>query len=881
MQDDFHLASAVADWRRRALASNALDAGEIAERESSLYDHYDAALLAGLPPREAFARASTKTGLPTTKAGPADLYRNYLKTGLRNLRSRAGYNLTNYACLTIGILTTALAVLYLDYEKSYDAFVPDADRKYRVGQEYRSQGYSMIAFPDYFGTDAATQRAQIDAIGAVRGVEQAIQFWITPNAQLVELDRKELATEDLLETNTPAAFLDYFGWRTLRGSAAAFSAQPNTALLTAGEAERFFGPDWRDRRLTDLTLRIDTLAYTVVGVLQDVPPNAHLDFSIALHRERIDYWGARTYVKLAPNESPTAVRERMLAGIGSINPTHAADELFNGHILQPIRSLHLQSDLLYEIKPPGNPTYLYIIGLIALIILLLTISNYTNLTVALSASRSREIGMRKVFGATDTQIAGQFMLEAVLLGVLTLPVVLLALWAVLPRFDALMGTELAAAFPGSGSLWLLLLSLSVSIGLVASLYPAFYLARTQVLSLFRGNFARTANRGIGTRKLIITAQFVLLIGLCSLALLVNQQMNFIQDKDLGYRKQNVLYVNLNTDSSRLETFRQLVEALPEVDDVGFGSPMGGTPYNQLTYKLAGTDQVYDDAYNIDFDYRGARLMDIETSVPDYLANPAEAPDRLVLINRTLAERLKNRFDLTDAELIGRTILQEPEYADEETGEVGFPYPIAGTFEDLNMFSLRERVDPTFLTLYKRPRYAYWAMIAFRGASPTDIVAKVEQQYDRLGLEQVFTHSFLADNLEELYQEERRIATLSTYFSLLAFLTAVIGLVALTAYLTALKKKEIGIRRILGAGPLDILGRFNREYLVLIGVSLLIATPLAWLGVSWWLEGFAYRVEINPLIFLLAGGITLLVTVVAVSVVTLRAVRGIPARVVGG
>jgi putative ABC transport system permease protein len=441
-----------------------------------------------------------------------------------------------------------------------------------------------------------------------------------------------------------------------------------------------------------------------------------------------------------------------------------------------------------------------------------------------------------------------------------------------------MGTGLTADFPGSGRLWLLLASLAVSIGLIASLYPAFYLARRRVLHLFRGRFARDGEGGIGTRKLIITAQFVLLIGLCSLALLVNRQMRFIQNKDLGYRKENVLYVNLNADSSRLETFRELVAALPEVESVGVGSPMGGTPYNRTTYKLSGTDQTFDDAYNIDFDYRGARLMDIETSVPQYLENPERAPDQLVLINRTLAERLKNRFGLTDAELIGQTLIQEPEYTDEQTGEVGFPYPIAGTFEDLNMFSLRERVDPTFLTLYKRPRYAYWAMIAYRNATPAEMVARVKAEYDRLELDQAFQHAFLTENLEELYREERRISTLSTYFSLLAFLTAVIGLVALTAYLTALKKKEIGIRRILGASQLDILRRFNREYVSLVGVALLIAAPLAWLGVSRWLEGFAYRIDINPLIFLLAAGITLIVTVIAVSVVTLRAARAIPARV---
>ncbi|MEL7161993.1 MAG: FtsX-like permease family protein, partial [Bacteroidota bacterium] len=593
---------------------------------------------------------------------------------------------------------------------------------------------------------------------------------------------------------------------------AEFAAAPFTAVLTERQAERFFGADWRDADLSTATLSIDTSDYAVVGIVANPPANSHFTYSIALHRPLIDYWGPRLYLEAAPGETAAGLSERIDENFASINVRLTEDELFGGVILQPLRSIHLNSDLLYELKPPGKPAYLYLIGIIALVILLLTLSNYTNLSVAMNAQRAREIGMRKVFGASTGQIAGQFLLEAVLLSCLTVPVALLALYFLVPRFDALMGTGLAEDAGVYGGYWWLLLVIAVGVGLLASAYPAIFLARQRILGLFHRKLGGATGQGFPVRKVIITLQFVLLIGLCSLALFVNRQLQYLLDKDLGYQTENILYVNLNADSSRFATFRDQLLRLPEVTGVGSGSPLGQNPYNQTTYQLAGTAEVFDDANNVYLDYRSLDLLGVDNSIPEYVTNPDEAPASMILINETLAERFKNLFQLTDAELIGKTIIQEPEYVNEETGEVGFPYVVGGTFADINMFSLRERVDPMFLTVYKNPRYVYWAAIRYQNASPAEMLVKVRAEYDRLNLNQAFVHGFLRDNLRELYEEEARIAKLSTYFSLAAFLTAILGLIALTAYLTTVRRREIGIRKILGASQGDILRRFNLEYL---------------------------------------------------------------------
>lgn len=872
---DFDLNRAIAEWRKEILQRKGMQPGTLAELESGLHDRYDDYLLRGYAPAEAFSLAREKLTPKERTASLGFLLPNYLKVATRNLRRRAFYNVSNFLCLTIGIFCAVLAVLYLNYENSFDAFVPEVGSKYRIGQQYRSQGYSMLAFPEYFDTEAEAQRRHIAAIGETKGVAQACQFFVFDAPTLVEIANKELPTEYLLQTNTPEAFFDFFGFSFLIGDAMAFGGRPNTAVLTETEAQRFFGENWRSQEVVGQILTVEGEEYEIVGVMQDVPPNCHFDFRVAFHRDRIDYWGARVYVQLAKEEDPDAFRDRLAANFSSVNNRLVEDELFLGPIVQPLRSLHLNSDLLYEMKPPGDKRYLYIIGIIAAIILLLTISNYTNLSIAMNAGRAREIGMRKLFGASEGQVASQFMLESVVLGVLTLPVVGLAVYLLLPAFNRLMGAGIRENLVLNPLGWLFLLGVAAAVGILAGLYPAFFLARRPVLKLFRGNVVKNNFKGFSTRKAIVTFQFALLIGLCSLTLFVNRQLAFMQEKDLGFGEDNILYVSLSEDSTQFISFRDELLRLPQVTGVGSGSTFGGEPFNQTTYQLEGTEAVFDDAYTLYLDYAALQLLDIETSIPQYVERPDEAPRQLRLVNETLVERLSNRFDLSREELIGQTVVEEPEYTNPESGEVGFPFVIAGTFNDLNIFSLRERMTPMFMTVYKEPRFVYDVIVKYRNAKPNEIVDLVKERYEAVLPGKAFVYSFLTENLEELYEQERRIARLSIYFSVIAFLVAVIGLVGLTAFLTTLKRKEIGIRKVLGASNYDILLRFNREYLALILVALLVAVPLTYYGVSRWLAGFAYRTGISGGVFLLAGFITLFLTVVAVSLVTLRTARRVP------
>lgn len=890
----FNLDQSVSVWRQKVQQTKAMEPGFLEEIESNLLDRYEENLIKGLEPAEAFAKAEAKSipDLPLLakeydKAFDPNYQTNqmrnsflwllpsYLKVALRNLARKRFYNIINYVCLAIGILATTLALLYLNYETSFDQMIPEVEKKYRVGQTFRSQNYSMVGFVNYNSTEPAMQLQHIDAIANIKGVEQACQFFTFPEPIKVQVGETNFNTTDILKTNTPGAFFDFFAWPFIDGTLENFTSKINTAILTESEAKRFFGAQWRTQDLLNKTLRIGETSYSITGIIADIPSNAHYDFSIALHQPSLDYWGGRTYVKLEDNADPIKVAQEIKVNMATINTRLAESELFGGLLLQPLSSIHLNSDLLYEMKPPGDKRYLYIIGIISAIILLLTISNYTNLSIALNASRTREIGMRKIFGAGKHQVAWQFNLESIVLALLTLPVVALGLRALIPWFNQFMGTEIEASILSKTSFWGIILLVTISIGFLASLYSAFYLAKHPILKLFHGDLASKMVDGFSTRKAIISFQFVLLIGLCSLTLFVNQQLQYVQNKDLGYNQDQIIYIALTGDSSRYATFKNEISQIPEVTQVGSGSTMGANSFNQTTYQLTGTSEVFDDAYNIDLDYSAISLLGIGTSVEDYVKNPEMAPERITLINQTFANKLSRQFGISQKDLIGRTIIQEPEYTDEETGEVGFPYQVAGFFDDINMFSLREKVTPMFLTVTKNPRYVYWASVAWKDATPAAIVEKIKTKYAALQLEQAFDYRFLDQNIQELYQNEQRIARLCIYFSLIAFAVAVIGLIALTAYLTTLKKKEIGIRQVLGASTLDILRRFNAEYLGLLLISLLITIPLTWYGVSQWLGNFAYRIDLNIWVFILAGAITLIITSLSVSLMAWKTIREVP------
>ncbi|MEL6535006.1 MAG: FtsX-like permease family protein [Bacteroidota bacterium] len=483
--------------------------------------------------------------------------------------------------------------------------------------------------------------------------------------------------------------------------------------------------------------------------------------------------------------------------------------------------------------------------------------------------------MRKVMGAGSLKVAAQLLWEAVLLALLTLPFTLLLLWWALPHFNALMDIRLEWQAFNQISIGLALAGVTVGVGLLAGLLPSVLFARRNILGLFAPKAATgQSDSRLSLRKGLVTFQFALLMGLGCMTLWVHLQMQYVAAKDLGYAKTGILYV-MRDPSTRHAMAEELLK-LPAVLRVGAGTELGINPYNQVTYRLQGTDQVFDDATELYMDREAALAFGLQFTPSSVLDDPANQPSQLVMVNQTAAQRFQQAYQVPATEVTGSVLVTEPKYTQED-GTVGFPVTISGVFEDIHLFSLRQGLEPYFLHIYQDMPFTPMAIIQYDPKQASTLLQDIERVYHEVGNVVPFSYDFQEDNLVALYERENRITTLITYLSEVAFGLAILGLLALTTYMTTLRRKEIGIRKVLGATVATLLRSFNRGYFSLLLVGMLVGVPLAYWSTHQWLQNFAYRIAVPWWTVLVVAILTGLVVVASVSLAAYRSATVNPAH----
>ncbi len=788
-----------------------------------------------------------------------------LKMTLRGYVRHRFYTGLNLLSLIVGLFVAYTAIGYIRFEQGYDTFHQHADSVYRLANTYRSQDYSVIGFANWDAATAAEQQRQIDMFSHTTGVVAAAQFITSNVPTFVEGGGRKIQETNLLTTNTPAAFCSVFTWRLQQGSFQNFATGTNKLMLTARTARNLFGEGAAD--ISQKRVKIGAEYYTVAAVIADVPLNSHVDFSMALSTPRIPYWGSRVYVQTEKGIDSETVTDNLNKAIAAFNPKLAADPLYKGHFLQPLTSIHLRSNLLYELKPPGNPRYLWLIGCFALCIGFVTLINYTNLTLAIKTKQSKSLGVQKAMGASVGAIAGQFVAEGVGLALLALPFVAGLVALLVPLFNRLMDADvptnlLATPLVSVGVVWL-----AVGLGTLASGAAAVSLAGKNALALFNAALRSRQRQGIPVRKYLIVSQFVVVIGVASVAYFITKQLAYIDSKDLGFRKEGILYAYSSPDNQNV--FQAKLRQLPGVKTVGNGSSFGIEPFNQTTYKLQDDATVFDNARQLYLDREALVAYGLKTTLGDLRAAGRSLPAVFTLINRTAAEQLAASKRVPVASLIGRTIITEPEYIDENR-RVGFPFVVAGIFEDINVFSLHQKVEPYFITVSNTLRLDGRTIIRYDPATTAATLAGIRAVHTGLNEPMPLETEFLADNVARLYRQDRQMGTLLVCFMLIATLLAVVGTVGITVFLTVARMKEIGIRKVLGASVLSIVQSATKEYVVLVGVALLIGAPVAVYVVGQWLNGFAYHIDIQYVVFAGIGLLTLLIAAVVVGLIAYRA-----------
>jgi putative ABC transport system permease protein len=809
------------------------------------------------------------------------MLKNYLVVALRNLRRQKGYAFINVVGLAVGLACCLLILLLVRHEWSYDDFHANADRLHRVViQETAPDG--AVEYHDKIQPSVADElQATFPA------VERVTQF--VGGTVLLRRGTDPLEANAYLADST---LFEIFSFPFLAGDPATALDEPDGVVLTAETAARYFG-DTAPSEVMGQAVTIESSGErfdaVVTGVTEDVPSNSSLFFDLVLpfrlYQNGTLYlggndWGGRTslYVLLPPNTdaaafeaslppfTATALGERAEARreAGYV----AADEDAFRLVLQPLPAVHLQPELgvSYE-RPPYNPTYGVILGGIALLVLLIACINFVTLSLGRSTRRAKEVGMRKAIGAGRAQVAGQFWGESLLLTAVAFTLGLGLARLALPFFNTLTEQELSFGVLGTWEMLLAVLGLLVLVGLVAGGYPALVLSRFQPATVLKGQHAGP-QRSLLARALVVV-QYTIAVAMIVGTLGMARQLDFLLTKDLGFEGDQVVVVHtgaVGTDASvqALDVFR--TEALPHPSVQNIVRTGYAFTYSGDTNGWQGPDGTNYEAHMIGADYDFVEVLGMEVVAgrdfdPRFPADSTQS----VLVN----EAFVRTYRLADP--VGTRLDGFDSFFEEAP-------TIVGVVEDFNFRSLHEAVPPAVINMSPDYYGGMRAMLVKIGAADVPgALAQLEQTWTGLFPETPFEYTFLDEDMDRLYATERRWSRIVLVAAGFAVGIACLGLFGLATLSAARRTKELGVRKVLGASVPRLVGLVVREFVVLVGLAVVVAWPLAWFGMRRWLDGFAYRTDLGLDLFLGAGLATLVIAVLTVGYHALRAASTDPVK----
>ena len=803
------------------------------------------------------------------------MLRSYLTLALRAVRRRPLYTALNIAGLAIGMTACLLIGLYVDDELRYDTFHAEADRLVRIGagNEERQTG----ATPPAIG---ATVRSDVPQA-------EAVMRTLRRSATVQRADAPEAAPpgpeQPMLMVDGP--FFEAFSFPLVAGDPATALDAPDAVVLTASTARTVFGDADPIGQSVVVDTGFKTKKLTVTAVAGDPPRHSTIAFGIVAplddamfgpqdaHASR---WGAfmlETYVLLREGTSAGAFEDALqqsvdarLAEFGREGPTFFA---------MPLPSFYL-SDLYSADGFQGQWRYVLLFGTIAAFILLIAAINYVNLVTAQAARRAQEVGVRKVMGARRGQIAGQFVGESVLLSAAALVVA----WGVtalgLPAFGALFGKTLTLDLARHGPVLAALSGGVLAVGALAGVYPAVVLARFAPVQTLRGRGSTGRRRTRWLYKGLVVTQFAISVALIACTAIVYNQLQYVQDKNLGFDGEQAARVTLPDDLSetRCDALTKAVRAHPNVQSVSVANGVPGGFSVGMGDELAGFSpaaNVEDEAATVTFKPAQVDTAYLETLGLEVLAgrgfteeDAARTGTPVYVLNETAAGAL----GWTPDEAVGK-----PFGIREEPGTV------IGVVKDFHLSSMREAIEPVSLQLHEPQSWGAGDELVVRFAPDAirEGLAHVETSLAEVAPQATFDYRFLDDTFDAMYRAEERLGSVFLLFAGVAILVACLGLFGLATYAAEQRTKEVGIRKALGATAGQIVRLLTQEFAVLVAVAFVVAAPAAYWGMSRWLADFAYRLTPGPGVFVSAGGVALALALVTVGTQALRAARTDPAR----
>lgn len=795
------------------------------------------------------------------------MLKNYLKTTLRNLRRHKTFSFINIFGLSVGLACSILILLFVHNELSYDSFHKNADRIYRLSlfENYAkdNQHFNSIT-PGVLAPELKSYYPEVEDAARI----SLMSGKVTYGARSFQEDY------DLVDPD----FFKIFSFPLVKGNPSSVLNNPNSVVITKSYAEKYFGNTDPIGKTIAIQLDKKTENFIVSGVAEDVPENSSIKFNILIPYEKIkEFFSPRalnsltmvyceTYVLLKPGATGKEMESKTQSMIKSMQGDSYKAGTYNV-LFQPIKDIHLDTSYPVGWQPISSPVYSYALSIIGFFILLIASINFVTLSIGKSVSRSGEVGIRKVVGASRMQLIGQYWGESITLVLISSAAGLVIAELLLPFFNGLTGKHLALVF--SLPVALVLLGIIFLTGILSGIYPAMVLSSFSPIQVLKGK--TNVGRKSLLRHLLVGGQFAVSVILIAGTIAVFKQLDFVKSKDLGFDKENVLVVptglSMKETLKTAQLFRNELGSNKNVIDVSAAVTQMGGKWSMIGFSLPGGS--YDRFYLnvVDYDYLktlGLKLI----SGRNFSRNYSTDYDNAVIVNQEFIKHFGLQND-TDGKMPGKFDKNK----------------IIGVVKDFNFESLHSKIKPAAIVLNYENIFRAARDIDTHGETrllirikPGNIggtMAEIKNTWKKLVPGITFSGNFLKSNIEKQYRTEEQLTSIVTFASILSVLITCLGLFGLSILISVQKTKEIGIRRLLGASAASIYSILSKEFLMIILAAQIIGIPAAWYLINKWLEEFAYRIDEGALIFLSAAVITIIIATVTISFQAFKAANANP------